>query len=115
MPRIKNKRRFNRKKDQRRALLLSLARALVLKEKIETTEAKAKELRSFAEKLITRSKEDTLYNRRILARGLSEDVAKKLIKEIGPRYKDRSGGYTRIMKLGQRQEDGARMAVIELV
>ncbi len=115
MPRIKNKRRFNRKKDQRRALLLSLSRALILKEKIQTTEAKAKELRSFIEKLITRAKEDTIYNRRILASRLSEEVAKKLVKEIGPRYKDRAGGYTRIMKLGQRQEDGARIAIIELV
>ncbi len=115
MPRIKNKRRFNRKRDQRRALLCSLSRALILKERIQTTEAKAKEMRSFTEKLITRAKEDTIYNRRLLVKRLSEDVAKKLIKEIGPRYKDRPGGYTRIMKLGRRQEDGARMVVIELV
>ena len=115
MPRIKNKRRFGRKRDQRKALLISLARALVLKEKIQTTEAKAKELRSFIEKLITRGKEDSVYNRRVLVSRLSEDVAKKLIKELGPRYKDRPGGYTRIVKLGRRKEDGARMAIIELV
>jgi large subunit ribosomal protein L17 len=115
MPRIKNKRRFGRKRDQRRALLVSLTRALVLNEKIKTTEAKAKELRSFVEKLVTRAKEDTVHNRRVLVGRLSEDVAKKLVKDIGVRYKERDGGYTRILKLGPRQEDGARMAIIEFV
>jgi len=115
MPRIKNKRRFGRKRDVRRAMLVSLARHLILKEKIETTEAKAKELRAFAEKLITRAKEDTVHSRRVLASRVSEEVAKKLVKEVGPRYKDRSGGYTRIIKTGPRNEDGARMAIIELV
>lgn len=115
MPKIKNKRRFGRKRDQRRALLLSLARALVLNEKIKTTEARAKELRVFLEKLITRAKEDNLQNRRLLAGRLSEDVAKKLIKEIGPRYKERKGGYTRIIKLNTREEDSARIAIIEFV
>jgi large subunit ribosomal protein L17 len=115
MPRIKNKRRFGRKKDQRRALLLSLVRALVIHERIQTTEAKAKELRSLVEKIVTRSKEDTIHNRRILVKKLSESVAKKLVKEIGPRYKDRSGGYTRIVKVGPRLEDSARMAIIEFV
>lgn len=115
MPRIKNKRRFGRKRDQRNALLESLARALVLNEKIQTTEAKAKELRPFIEKLVTKSKEDNIHNRRVLTSRLSEDVAKKLIKEIGPKYKERPGGYTRIMKLGQRLEDGARLVIIEFV
>jgi large subunit ribosomal protein L17 len=115
MPRIKNKRRFGRKRDQRRALLLSLARALILNEKIKTTEGKAKELKSFVEKLITRAKEDTIHNRRVLVSRLSEDVAKKLVKDVGVRYKDRDGGYTRILKLGPRQEDGAKMVIIELV
>jgi large subunit ribosomal protein L17 len=115
MPRIKNKRRFGRKRDQRRALLVSLTRALVLNEKIKTTEAKAKELRSFVEKLVTRAKDDTIHNRRVLVSRLSEDVAKKLVKDIGVRYKERDGGYTRILKLGPRQEDGARMAIIEFV
>ncbi len=115
MPRIKNKRRFGRKRDQRRALLLSLSRALIINEKIQTTEAKAKELRPFVEKIITRAKEDTIHNRRLLVRRLSEDVAKKLVKDIGVRYKDRSGGYTRILKIGPRMEDGAKMVIIELV
>ncbi len=115
MPRIKNKRRFGRKKDQRRALLVSLSRALVLNKKIRTTEAKAKELRMFFEKVITRAKEDTVHNRRVLRTKFSADVVDKLVKDIGPRYKDYHGGYTRIMKLGPRKEDGARMVIIELV
>ncbi len=115
MPRIKNKRRFGRKRDQRRALLVSLSRALVMNEKIKTTEAKAKELRSFIEKLITRAKEDNIKNRRVLASRLSDEIAEKLIKEIAPRYKERSGGYTRIIKANPRKEDGARMAIIEFV
>lgn len=115
MPRIKNKRRFGRKKDQRRALLSSLARALVINGRIKTTEAKAKELRPYFEKLITRAKEDTVHNRRVLVSRLSEDTAKKLVKEIGPKYKDVNGGYTRIIKTEPRQEDGAKMAIIELV
>jgi large subunit ribosomal protein L17 len=115
MPRIKNKRRFGRKKDQRHALLASLARALILNEKIQTTEAKAKELRPFIEKLVTRSKENSISNRRVLTSRLSEDVAEKLVKEIGPRYIERPGGYTRIMKLGPRLEDGAVMVIIEFV
>ncbi len=115
MPRIKNKRRFGRKRDQRRALLISLARALVINERIKTTEAKAKELRPFVEKIITRAKEDTVHNRRVLVKRMSEDVAKKLVKEIGVRYKERNGGYTRILKVGPRLEDGAKMVIIELV
>ncbi len=115
MPRIKNKRRFGRKKDQKKALLLSLCRALVLNEKIKTTEAKAKELRPFVEKVVTRAKENTVYNRRVLIKKLSEDVAEKLIKEIGPRYKERPGGYIRILKTGPRIEDGARMVIVEFV
>ncbi len=115
MPRIKNKRRFGLKRDKRYALLASLCRALILQEKIKTTEIKAKEMRPYIEKLITRAKENTIHNRRVLTSRLSDEVSKKLINEIGPRYKDRSGGYTRIIKLGPRFEDGARMAIIELV
>ncbi len=115
MPRIKNKRRFGRKRDQRRALLASLCRVLILNEKIKTTEAKAKELRSFIEKVVTRSKEDSVHTRRILKKRFSDDVVRKLISEIGPRYKDRAGGYTRIIKTGPRVEDGAKMAIIEFV
>ncbi len=95
--------------------MVSLARALVIKEKIKTTEAKAKELRPFVEKLVTRAKTDTVYNRRVLAARLSDDVAKKLMKDIAPRYQDRTGGYTRVIKTNPRQEDSAKMAIIEFV
>lgn len=93
----------------------ALVRALVLHEKIKTTEAKAKELSRFADKFITRSKKGDLASRRLLARFFSQQIVKKLIGELGPRYKDRPGGYTRIIRLGQRKSDGAKMAFIELV
>lgn len=93
----------------------TMATSLFLHEKIETTEAKAKALRSVAEKMITRARDNSLANRRILATDLSPKIVKKLIEEIAPKYASRQGGYTRIMKLGPRKSDGARMAIIELV
>lgn len=107
-------RKFNREKDQRRALLKSLARSFALKKKIKTTLAKAKELRPFIEKLITRAKKGDLASRRRLTKVLSAEAAKKIIKETAPLFKGRKGGYTRIVKLGPRKSDGAEMAVIEL-
>jgi large subunit ribosomal protein L17 len=86
-----------------------------LHEKIKTTEAKAKELRSIAEKMITKAKNVDLANRRILAKNLTPTMTKKVIEEIAPKYSERSGGYTRIIKLGPRHTDGAHMAIIELV
>ncbi len=115
MPRIKNKRRFGRVSSQRRALFNSLASALIEREKIKTTEAKAKELRPLVEKMVTFAKEESIHRRRVAEKRLSPDIAKKLFKEIGPRYKERPGGYTRILKLGPRKTDGARMAIIEFV
>lgn len=115
MKKRKQGRKLNRERDQRKAVLKSLASSLILKERIETTEAKAKELSSFVEKHITRAKKGDLASRRFLARFYSPAIVKKLINEIGPRYKERQGGYTRIMKLGPRKSDGARMAIIELV
>jgi len=115
MRKRKKQRKLHRKRDQRKALLKSLARELFLREKIKTTEAKAKELRSFAEKFIERAKEKNLVNIRYLRRYFSKDVVKKLFNEIGPRYKERKGGYTRIIKLGYREGDRAKMAIIELV
>jgi len=108
-------RKFGRKTDQRKALIKSLVTALVLKEKIKTTEAKAKELSSVAEKLITRAKKNTLSSKKLLLKFLSPKVVKKLVDEIAPKYKERKGGYTRIMKLGQRKSDGAKAAIIELI
>lgn len=115
MRKRKKGRKLSRKRDQRKALLKALARALVLNERIKTTEAKAKEISGFVEKFITRAKKRNLASRRLLAKFFSKSLVQKLVDEIGPRYKDRPGGYTRIIKLGQRKSDGARMAIIELV
>lgn len=115
MKKLKKGRKLSRKRNQRRALLKLLAQALFLHGKIKTTEAKAKELSKFAEKFITRSKKENLASRRILARYFSRNLVKKLVDEIGPKYKERKGGYTRIIKLNPRKSDGAKMAIIELV
>jgi len=115
MKKLKSGRKFSREKDQRKALKKSLARALFLHGKMKTTEAKAKEISSFSEKLITKSKKGDIAARRILAKYLSPKLVKKLIEEIAPKYVDRKGGYTRITKLGPRKSDGAKMAIIELV
>ena len=112
----KNKgRKFSRKIGPRNALLRVLVNNFLLHEKIKTTEAKAKELRSVAEKMITRAKNATLSNRRLLARELTPDLTKKIIEKIATQYKDRQGGYTRIIKLGPRHSDSAKMVIIELV
>jgi large subunit ribosomal protein L17 len=109
-------RKFHRETDQRRALLKSLAGNLVLHGKMKTTEAKAKEIRGFVEKLITRGKSDTVVSKRILVARLgSVQKANKVIKEIAPRYATRAGGYTRITKLPPRISDGSKMAIIEFV
>ena len=108
-------RKLSRKTDQRKALLKGLASALFLKEKIQTTEAKAKAVAPFAEKQITLAKSGNLAARRLLAKQFSPVMVKKIVNEIAPKYKERKGGYTRIIKLGPRKSDGAKMAIIELV
>jgi large subunit ribosomal protein L17 len=110
----KKGRKFSRKRDQRRALLKGLAANLILKEKITTTEVKAKEVRPLVEKLITKSKKQNLASIRYLARYLPPQARKKIM-ELGQRYQERPGGYTRIIKLGPRKRDAARMVVIEFV
>jgi len=115
MNKRKKGRKLSRTSDQRRALKKSLARSLFIKGKIKTTEAKAKELRPFAEKLITRARKKDVNARRHLARYFDDKIVKKIVDEIAPRYKERPGGYTRITKLGPRQSDSAEMAIIELV
>lgn len=107
--------KLSRKRDQRRALFKALASALFLNEKIKTTEAKAKEIRPMIEKSITRAKNQDLASKRLLLQSFSPKIVKKLVEEIAPRYKERKGGYTRIIKLGQRKSDGARMVIIELI
>ncbi|BDG45574.1 MULTISPECIES: 50S ribosomal protein L17 [Bacillaceae] len=117
-------RKLGRTSAQRKALLRDLATDLIINERIETTEARAKELRSVVEKMITLGKRGDLHARRQAAAFIRKEVAnsetgqdalQKLFSDIAPRYQDRQGGYTRIMKLGPRRGDGAPMVIIELV
>jgi large subunit ribosomal protein L17 len=107
-------RKLSRKRNQRKALLRSLAENLFLKEKIVTTQAKAKELSRFSERLIEKAKIGDLASKRYLAKFFKRNLIKK-ISEISQRYKERKGGYTRILKLGPRKSDGAKMAIVELI
>jgi large subunit ribosomal protein L17 len=110
-------RKFGRKKNQRNALLKSLALSLVKHGKIKTTAAKAKELRPFIEKLVTKGKSGSLSARRgVTAKLQNRKVeSKKLVDEVSKKYQDRKGGYTRIMKLPRRKSDGSAMSIIEFV
>ncbi|MBR2109429.1 MAG: 50S ribosomal protein L17 [Ruminococcus sp.] len=109
-------RKLGRNTAQRTAMLRAMVTFLLEKGKIETTVTRAKEVSSMAEKMITISKENTLANKRLVMKFVTkEDVTKKLFDEIGPKYKDRNGGYTRITKIGPRRGDAAEMAIIELV
>ena len=108
-------RKFNRKQGQRKALLRSLAVALIQKEKIQTTEAKAKEIRPVVEKMVSNAKKATLAAHRDLIAQVGAVCAKKLITDLGPRYKDRKGGYLRVVKMGIRLKDASPQAHIEFV
>ncbi|MFM2383919.1 MAG: hypothetical protein RIQ72_491 [Candidatus Parcubacteria bacterium] len=109
-------RKFGRKTTQRRALLRSLARELFLHGRIITTEAKAKEVRPFAEELITIAREATVASRRLVNAKLGNNpIVPKLFSTVAPKYIGRNGGYTRIIKLDPRPSDGSPMSVIELV
>jgi len=100
----------------RKALLRNLAASLIIYEKIKTTRAKAKALRPIVERLITKGKVNNLHNRRELLKYLYlENAVRKILEELGPRYKNRNGGYTRIINIGKRKGDGAEIAQIELV
>lgn len=114
MKHLKKGRKFGRERDQRRALMKSLASSFFMLGRIRTTEAKAKELRPFVEKFITNAKKPDLSSRRILCQFFADRVVKKIL-EYGKDYADRPGGYTRVIKTGPRKSDGARMAIIELV
>ena len=109
------KRTLSRKAGPRKALQRSLLRSLVLKEKIETTQAKAKDISPLAEKLVTKAKKGGVAQRRHLAALLGSEGAKKLVDEVAPRYQERKGGYTRIIKRRPRRSDGAPVAIIEFV
>src|ERR1700687_3826806 len=109
-------RRLRRTSEQKLPLMRNLATSLIESGAIETTEAKAKELRPFIEKLITKAKSGTLHARRLAGTKVPHRAtADKLFQEIGPRFATRKGGYTRILKTGHRKGDGAEMARIELV
>lgn len=112
-----NKRKFGRSKNQKKALVNSLALNLIVREKIKTTEPKAKELRPFIEKLVTKAKSGDMATRKVVVSKLTnrKKEVKKLFEVIAPRYKDKNGGYTRVLKLGVRKSDGAKMAQIEFV
>jgi len=112
----KKGRKLSRSASHRRATLRNMATSLFRHERIETTTAKAKELRPYAERLITLAKRGDVHARR-LARTKIEDreVLGKLFDDIGPRFSERPGGYTRILKLGNRRGDAAEMSLIELV
>ena len=112
----KKGRQLSRSPSHRRALLRNLATSLFRHERITTTTARAKELRPYAERLITLARRGDLHARRRVARRIADrDVLGKLFDDIGPRYVERPGGYTRILKLGNRRGDAADMALIELV
>jgi large subunit ribosomal protein L17 len=109
-------RKFDRSGDERRALLRGLVGDLMRHERLKTTEAKAKEVRPIAEKMITLGKDGTVHARRQAFAYINDkDVVRKLFEEIAPRFTTRPGGYTRIIKLGPRLGDGAQMAQLELV
>ncbi len=110
-------RKFHRKKGPRRSFLKNLANNLIVREKILTTETRAKGIRPFVERLVTIAKKQQLHNLRILISRLSnKDTAQKLFYTIAPKYKERAGGYLRIIKQGKnRKRDGAKTAIIEFV
>lgn len=109
-------RKLGRPTDQRRAMLRNLVTSLLEHGRIETTVTRAKETRSMAEKMITLGKKNTLHARRMaLAYITKEDVVARLFDEIAPKYDDRNGGYTRIVRIGPRRGDAAEMAILELV
>ncbi|MBM3128066.1 MAG: 50S ribosomal protein L17 [Chloroflexi bacterium] len=109
-------RTLHRDKDQRRALFRSLITELLRHERIETTEAKAKAVRADAEKMITLGKRGDVHARRLAAQTIIDpDVTKKLFEKLGPRYKERKGGYTRLFKVGPRLGDAAPVVIMELV
>ena len=109
-------RKLGRTSDHRRAMLRAMVTYLCENGKIETTVTRAKEVAPVAEKMITLAKDNTLASyRQALAFITKEDVANKLFKELGPKYADRKGGYTRVVRIGPRRGDAAEMAIIQLV
>ena len=116
MKHLVKRKRLRRNTAQRRALLRNLVTSFLEKERIRTTLAKAKAARPLAEKMITLAKKNTLHARRQTLRFIyKESVVNRLFEELGPRFSERPGGYTRIVKVGPRTGDGAEMAILELI
>ncbi len=109
-------RKLGRTSEHRIAMLRNLAAALIEHERITTTMGKAKELRPYAERLISKAQQDTVHSRRIVARDLHDrDLVKRLFDEVAPRFSGRPGGYTRVLRTMPRRGDAAEMAIVELV
>lgn len=117
MRHLKKGKKFNRKTGQRRAFMRSIARELILTGRIETTEARAKAIKPVVEKMLTLAKTSTLARRRLLLSRLhSKAAVQKLFEDLAPRYKERNGGYLRIVKAARwRKRDGVKVAIIEFV
>ena len=109
-------RKLGRTTDHRKSMLRGMVTYLIENGQIETTVTRAKEVRAMAEKMITIGKDDSLHSKRqVYSYITKEAVAKKLIEEVAPQYKDKNGGYTRIIKTGPRRGDAAEMCIIELI
>ena len=116
MRHLKKGKKFHRKRGERKAFIKTIASNLVVREKITTTEAKAKELKKVVDRLVTYGKKQDLAGLKLLVKKLPKRSAYKMYHEIAPRYKERKGGYTRVVKLAKRkQNDGSKMATIEFV
>lgn len=110
-----NIRKFGRERNQRKALSKALITALINNGKIKTTQTKAKALSIFADKLVTHALKNDLSSRKVLLQFIGDKAAKRLVSEISPKFKEKNGGYTRVIKLGQRKSDGAPMVLIEFM
>lgn len=115
MRHLKKTKKFHRETDQRKALEKALLTALISYGKIKTTEAKAKWLRPKIEKIVTKAKIKNVNNIRAVRKILAEKPTKRVFDEIASKYQERPGGYTRVIKLGQRKSDGSKMATIEFI
>ena len=115
----KRGRKFNRTASHRKAMMSNLASALILHKKIQTTDAKGKELRGFVERLVTYAKHGDVHGRRLIQKKIqgkrAKQIANILIHDIAPIYEDRNGGYTRLIKLNNRKNDNALISLIEFV
>ena len=115
----KRGRKFNRTASHRKAMMSNLASALILHKRIQTTDAKGKELRGFIDRLVTYAKKGDVYGRRLIQKRIqgknSKEIANILIHDIAPNYENRNGGYTRIVKIGNRKNDNAMVSLIEFI